>query len=559
MQKTVMRSQNEKNRIAIIGFSATGKTVVARKLAEQFNWKFIDTDDEIVKQSGQTIPEIFKHDGEEKFRQLERAVLRRVTDQNDVVIACGGGAVVDPENRQLLLKTSVVVCLEARPETIFQRLQDDARYSASPVVRPLLAGDNPLERIKELKESRQPRYAAADWTVHTDSLTINEAVQEVARGWQYVSRHCRQQPVETDVACHVETSTSKYPVFVSWGILEQLGEKMKQAGLAGTANIISDDTVFSIYGAAAKKSLEKVGFKVNSFAVPAGEASKSLSQAAKIYDYLIEQRVERDDIIVALGGGMVGDLAGFVAATFLRGLSWLQVPTSLIAMTDASIGGKVAVDHPRGKNLIGAFYQPCLVLADVKTLTTLPRRELISGWAEVIKHGFALDAEFLNMLEANVTDLVEMEPDIAVKVVARSAAIKCHVVSEDEKETGIRTVLNYGHTVAHGLEAATGYGRFLHGEAVAIGMMAAAKLSRRLKLLPGEVVERQKALLEKFGLPLECRDVNLKDVMSAMELDKKVRGKSIRWVLLKDAGQAVIRSDVPHDEVVKVLEEVIKP
>ncbi len=554
-----MRSQHEKNKIAIVGFSATGKTVVARKLAEWWNWKYIDSDDEIVKLSGKTIPEIFKQDGEEKFRQLERKVLKRVAEQDRVVIACGGGAVVDPANRDMLLQTSVVVCLEARPKTIFQRLQDDARYPTNPVVRPLLAGRDPLERIKQLKAKRQPYYAAADWTIHTDYLTVDEVVQEVSRGWQYVNRHCRQQPVEAGVACHVETSSSKYPVFVSWGILEQLGEKMKRVGLSGTANVISDDMVFSIYGADARESLEKAGFKVNSITVPAGEASKNISQAVKIYDYLIEHRIERNDIIVALGGGMVGDLAGFVAATFLRGLPWLPVPTSLIAMTDASIGGKVAVDHPRGKNLIGAFYQPCLVLADVKTLITLPERELTSGWAEVIKHGLALDAEFLKMLEANVEELVKLKPDITTEVVARSAALKCHVVSEDEKETGIRTILNYGHTVAHGLEAATGYGRFLHGEAVAIGMMAAARLSHRLKLLSGEVVERQEAILEKFGLPLDCRGVALKDVMSAMELDKKVRAKHIRWVLLRDIGQAVIRNDVPRDDVTEVLEEVIRP
>lgn len=554
-----MRSQNEKNRIAIIGFSATGKTVIARRVAEQLGWEFIDTDDEIGKLSGKPIPEIFKQDGEEKFRRIEQKVLKQASEKDKVIIATGGGAIVDPKNRDLLLHNCVVVCLEARPETIFQRLQDDARYSANPVVRPLLTSDDPLARIKQLKAKRQPHYAAADWTVHTDNLTVYEVAQEVMRGWRYLNQHCRKQTLEAGVACHVETSTAKYPVFVSRGILKQLGSKMKGTGLSGTVNIISDDTVFSIYGAAARESLQKAGFKVNSFTVPAGEASKNISQATKIYDSLIERRVERQDIIVALGGGMIGDLAGFVAATYLRGLSWIQVPTTLIAMTDASIGGKVAVDHPKGKNLIGAFYQPCLVLADVNTLTTLPQRELTSGWAEVVKHGFAIDAEFLKLLEANVKDLIKLTPEITTKVIARSAALKCHVVSEDEKETGIRTILNYGHSVAHGLEAATGYGRFLHGEAVAIGMMAAAKLSHRLNLLAAEIVERQRAILERFGLPLDCQGVALEDVMVAMALDKKVRGKSIRWVLLEDVGQAVIRTGVPLEDVEAVLREVIRP
>jgi len=435
----------------------------------------------------------------------------------------------------------------------------DTLCSANPVVRPLLAGDNPLKRIKQLKTRRQLYYAIADWTVHTDSLTLDEVSQEVIKGWQYTSRYRGKQSAEADLACRVETATANYPVFVGWDILDKLGEKMKQAGLSGTANIISDEIVFSIYGARVKKTLEKASFAVNSCVVPPGEASKNITQAVKIYDYLIQRRVERNDVIVALGGGMIGDLAGFVAATFLRGLPWLQVPTSLIAMTDASIGGKVAVDHPQGKNLIGAFYQPCLVLTDIETLTTLPQRELTSGWAEVIKHGLILDADLLQLLEDNAKDLITLKPDITSEVIARSAAIKCQVVSEDEREIGIRTILNYGHTIAHGLETATKYERFLHGEAVAIGIIGAAKLSHRLKLISGEDVERHKAILQKFGLPTDCSGVALNDVLAAMELDKKVRDKAVRWVLLKDIGQAVIRSDVPGKDVLSVLQEVIKP
>jgi len=555
-----MQRRKANSNIAIIGFSATGKSVIAQRLAERLNWTFVDTDDEIVKLSGKTIHEIFKQDGEDKFRQLESKVLRQACHKEKAVIATGGGAVVDPGNQKLLLDTSVVICLEAKPETIYQRLLHDTLYSTNPVVRPLLAGNSPLERIKELKTKRQPYYVIADWTVHTDNLTIEEVSREVIKGWQYANRqHGSIQPVGADLACMVETETASYPVFVGWGILDKLGEKMRAAGLSGTANIISDENVFPIYGARVKKTLEKAGFIVNCHVVPPGEASKNITQAVKIYDFLIEHRVERNDAIVALGGGMIGDLAGFVAATFLRGLSWLQVPTSLIAMTDASIGGKVAVDHPRGKNLIGSFYQPRLVLADVKTLTTLPQRELTSGWAEVIKHGLILDAGFLQLLEDKAKDLIKLKPDITAKVIARSAAIKCQVVSEDERETGKRIILNYGHTIAHGIEAASKYERFLHGEAVAIGMMGAAKLSHRLKLLPQDAVEHQRILLQKFGLPTECSGVSLTEVFEAMELDKKVRDKAIRWVLLEGIGRVVIRSDVPKKEVLNVLQEVIKP
>jgi 3-dehydroquinate synthase len=342
--------------------------------------------------------------------------------------------------------------------------------------------------------------------------------------------------------------------------LDKLGEKMKKAALSGTATIISDENVFSLYGSKVKKILKDAGFAVNSFVVPPGEKTKSMDYATKIYDFLVEQRAERDDIIIALGGGMVGDLAGFVAATFLRGMPWVQVPTSLVAMVDASIGGKVGVNHPEGKNLIGAFYQPSLVLADCQTLTTLPRRELTSGWAEVIKHGLILDEGFFQFLEGNVDKLTKLEPELLSRAIARSAAIKAQVVSQDEKEReGKRTILNYGHTIAHGLEAATQYKRFLHGEAVAIGMVGAAKLSQRLGLLSSAAVERQQALLQKFGLPTVFSGLDLTKITRAMELDKKVKEKAIRWVLLQDIGKALIRSDMPQQDVLAVLQGLTEP
>jgi 3-dehydroquinate synthase len=333
--------------------------------------------------------------------------------------------------------------------------------------------------------------------------------------------------------------------------------------------------VFSLYGSKVEQVLKDAGSRVNSFVVPAGEQTKSMDSVIKIYDFLVEHRAERDDIIVALGGGMVGDLAGFVAATFLRGMPWIQVPTSLVAMVDASIGGKVGVNHPEGKNLIGAFYQPSFVLADVQTLATLPRRELTSGWAEVIKDGMILDEEFVQFLETNVNSLKKLEPDLLSRAIARSAAIKAQVVSQDEREReGKRTILNYGHSIGHGLEAATRYKRLLHGEAVAIGMMGAAKLSQRLGLLPSKEVERQKALLQKFGLPTSLQaeaasqrrgskpgdlKLSIAGITRAMELDKKVKGKAIRWVLLQDIGKAAIRSDVPQKEVLAVLRELVEP
>jgi len=596
--------------LVITGFSGAGKSLVSKEVARRLDWGFLDTDDEIVEQVGKPIAEVFREDGEGRFRELEQETIRKACQRRQVVIAIGGGAIVDPQNYELLARNGLIVCLEAKPETICERLFSEAACSAETEVRPLLAVDNPLERIRRLKASRQRYYAKADWTIHTDGLSISEVAEEVIRAWRLLSSASDDTPIviarhgmpkqsqeysapglprsarndtrktarrdsDKDTACLVETAAQSYPVYVGYGLVDRLGEKMKKAALSGTATIISDENVFSLYGSKVEQVLKDAGFGANSFVVPPGEETKSVDSAVRIYDFLVKHRTERDDIIVALGGGMVGDLAGFAAATFLRGMPWVQVPTSLVAMVDAGIGGKVGVNHAEGKNLIGAFYQPNLVLSDCQTLNTLPQRELTSGWAEVIKYGLILDKEFFDFLENNVSKLTKLEPELLTRAIARSAAIKARVVSQDEKEReGKRTILNYGHTIGHGLEAASQYKRFLHGEAVAIGMMSAARLSQRLGLLPSAAVERQQALLQRFGLPISLRaqtvdrrrgkkgsghELGLVAITTAMEVDKKVKGKAIRWVLLEDIGRAVIRSDVPRGDVLAVLRELVEP
>lgn len=474
-------------------------------------------------------------------------------------------------NREVMMGSGVVVSLEAKPVTIYQRLVKDAEADKEEVVRPLLAGTEPLKRIEWLKEFRQKYYALADWTVHTDNLTFDEAADEVILGWRFGGRGRAALPVLPDVreaevpyceqqgaACVVTTATESYPVFVGWGMLEQLGRRMRNAGLWGKAHIVSDERVLPLYGHRVAKILEDAGFVVDSLAVPEGERSKSIETAAGVYDWLVKNHAERNDNIVALGGGMVGDLGGFVSATFLRGMPFVQVPTSLIGMVDAAIGGKVAVNHPQGKNLIGGFHQPRLVIADTQTLTTLSKRELISGWAEVIKHAMIRDARLLEFLEGRAEILLMLDKEAISDVVKRSAVIKARIVSEDEKEQGVRVILNYGHTIAHGLESTTNYGRFLHGEAVAIGMMGAAIISRQVGLLSQEAVNRQQALLAKFGLPTTCSDVDMEGLLQAMELDKKVRGKKIRWVLLAGIGKPVVRDDIHREEVVSAIKKLLQ-
>ncbi|MBI4299349.1 MAG: 3-dehydroquinate synthase [Chloroflexi bacterium] len=545
------------NNIFLTGFSGTGKTSVGKEVARLLGWRFVDTDDEIARREGKPIAEIFADQGEAYFRALERSVLEQVCREAGQVVATGGGVVMDPRNRKLMEQGGVTVCLEATPETVHTRLSQSSGDGDGTVVRPLLAGDDALERIRELKERRQFTYSLAHWTVHTDSLTIAQVANEVIRGWQIISNTHGGQKNDPDLAATVHTSSGACPIWVGWGILNALGHRIKELIAPKAAYIVTDESVFR-HARRAQGFLEEADVPTHIFIIKPGEESKSLEYAQHIYQWLIQRRAERGHAVVAVGGGVVGDLAGFVAATFLRGLPFVQVPTSLAAMVDASIGGKVAANLPQGKNLVGAFYQPRFVLADVELLSTLPRRELLSGWAEAIKHGLILDRELLETFESRADELQRLEKEATTRVLRRSVAIKADVVSQDEKETtGLRTLLNYGHTVGHALEAATGYGTLLHGEAVSIGMMAAGYISVGMGLLSQEGLERQRRLLDRFGLPLSFSGANLEAVRQAMELDKKTEGKAIRWVLLEDIGQAVIRSDVPAPLVEEALQKVI--
>jgi 3-dehydroquinate synthase len=509
-------------------------------------WQAIDTDNEIVKLAGKPIADIFSQEGEPRFREMESQVLQQACSGSEKVIATGGGAVLDENNRTLMSRSGLVICLEVKPQTIYKRLYKNTG-SKTPV-RPLLASANPMQNIEKLKSDRQSYYAMADWTIETDDLSLNQVTDEIVRVYKSL----------TEPACQVTTATQQYSIFVGSGWLKRLGNEMRNVGLSGTAVVISDETVFHLYGQRVCQVLDDAGFKPVPLAVPPGEGTKSLDVASLLYDALVDNHIERGDPIVALGGGMVGDLAGFVAATYMRGIPFVQVPTSLIAMVDASIGGKTAVNHPLAKNIIGAFYQPRLVLADIDVLSSLRKRELISGWAEVIKHGLILDDDYFSFLEKNTDKLMRLDPEATSVAVARSAAIKAMIVTEDEKEQGRRTLLNYGHTIGHGLESAGGYEQFLHGEAVAIGMMAAAFISQKTGMIPAETVERQRHLLKSLGLPINCKGLDKQAVVTAMSLDKKVQKKATRWVLLEGLGQAVVRQDVPPDLVSAALDEVIQ-
>ncbi len=363
---------------------------------------------------------------------------------------------------------------------------------------------------------------------------------------------------ESSLAAVVRTSWGDYRAIVGRGVIASIGAEFERAGRGGRACLVADQAVFPEAVRTVQEALEGASVETHVLTLPSGERTKSLQTLEQIYTWLAGLRGERGDTVVALGGGVIGDIVGFAAATWLRGVAFVQVPTSLASMVDASLGGKVAANLPVGKNLVGAFHQPKLVLSDVDFLKTLPKREMAAGWAEAIKHGLILDPELLDAFESEVEVLMALEGGRAVEIIRRSVAIKAEIVSADEFERGdTRVLLNYGHTIGHAIEAVTEYGEYLHGEGVSVGMMAAALIAERLGMIDAELVERQRAVLERYGLPVSAPGLSVEAIMDRAKSDKKVRDGVIRWVLLEGPGKAVTRSDVPDELVAGVISELV--
>ena len=547
-------------RIFLVGFSGTGKSAVGRRVARLLGWDFADADELIVERAGVVVEQIFTDEGEAGFRQRERNIIVELAARDHVVVSVGGGAMVQEECRSAMLGSGLVVAMEARPETIFARLTASVGEAegAEGMVRPMLAADgDPMERIETLKRERQWAYALSHYTMSTDYMSVEQVALEVLQTWRRFGRPGTWL-ADPLLAATVTVSTGAYPVYVGWDIIErELGDRLLAAGINGRAFIICDSNVVHPYGRAAQRSLHKAGIEVGLFTFPAGESSKMLATAAVIYQWLAERRVERRDAIVAVGGGVVGDVAGFVAATYLRGIKLVQVPTSMTAMVDSAIGGKTAVDLPQAKNLVGAFYHPELVLTDASALVTLPKRVLLEGWAEALKTGFALDAGLVEMYENEAEALLALDPDLMVDTIARNAAVKARIVTEDERETsGSRALLNYGHTIGHGLEAAAGFDVYLHGEGVAIGMRGAAMIGMAQGVTPPELVERQAALIRRFGLPDRYQDVDPADILEAMTHDKKISAGTMEWALLDGVGRSSMYRDVPWELAAQVVRDL---
>ncbi len=360
----------------------------------------------------------------------------------------------------------------------------------------------------------------------------------------------------------VELPQQSYDIAIASDGLQQLGDWMQPLNLGKKVLLVSNPMVFRRYGEQAIASLTAAGFQVTHCLLPIGERYKTPASVQKIYDAALVQRLERSSTIVALGGGVIGDMAGFAAATWLRGISFVQVPTSLLAMVDAAIGGKTGVNHPQGKNLIGAFHQPRLVLIDPQVLKTLPPREFRAGMAEVIKYGIIWDAELFNQLEAakRLDQQRYLAPELLQAILSRSCQAKAHVVSKDEKEAGLRAILNYGHTIGHAVESLTGYRLVNHGEAVAIGMVAAGQTAVEMGLWDQTSADRQRVLIQKAGLPIAIpASVAIQNIVDSLQTDKKVLSGRVRFILPTQIGQVTISDQVEAAVISQVLQVMQEP
>lgn len=535
-----------KRNIVLTGFMGTGKTAVGKHLSKYLQMDFVDTDEEIEKATGLKISEIFRKHGERYFRKEESLVVEKVAEQENCVIATGGGIVLNADNMRRLRKKGFIILLEARPEVIARRVCQNEE-------RPLLASHGDLvKRIAALLKERASFYEECDFKINTSALSFEEVAGKAlsfleGQGWDVKGG----QAVES---LRVNLGERSYEILIGSGVLHELGRYLLPFSFAPQVFLITNETVGKLYGAQVTTTLARAGFEVLCYEVPDGEEYKSLDSAYQLYDFALERGLERQGAVIALGGGVISDLAGFVAATYMRGVPLVQVPTTLLAQVDSSVGGKVAVNHPKGKNMIGCFYQPRLVYTDVATLKTLPLRELRAGLAEVIKYGVIWDEGLFCFLEENLGRILALEQEVLVRVARQCCIIKAKVVEKDEKELGLRAILNFGHTVGHALEALTNYQVYRHGEAIAVGMVVAATIAVKRGLLAPESRKRLVSLLERIDLPTRV-PYAAEEVIEIIRRDKKVQKGRIRFVLPLTLGHVEIFSDLEPAEIKAALED----
>ncbi len=525
--------------LTLTGFMGTGKTTVGRILAERMGRRLVDMDELIEAEFGKPIAQIFSDDGEEKFRQAEARLCQTLAAETGLVISTGGGALVSDENRQTMEASGPVVCLAAGADTILERVETFED-------RPLLPGDRDEKRrnIERLLQDRRAAYGRIPLRVPTDGIdpeTVAERVLDTLAGNSEIAGMTR---------ITVPTPEGHYHICIGEGILAHAGRLLSNREVAkGKAAIVTNADIAKHYADILSESLQQEGYTPVLCLVPEGEAYKTLATVQDLYDQFVAAELDRKSPIIGLGGGVVGDMAGFAAATYLRGAPFVQIPTSLLAMVDASVGGKTAVDLPQGKNLVGAFKQPELVIIDPEVLAELPAAEFRSGLAETVKHGILGAPDLFRQLEGE-------GPANLTQMIADAVRVKVDVVIEDPFERGRRATLNLGHTFGHAIEQVSGYS-LRHGEAVAIGTVAAARMAVALNRCDAQTASRIETCLGRLELPTKVSGLNLDEVYAMMFKDKKRSGRLLRFIIPQAIGDVVIIDDPGEQVVLDALASVL--
>lgn len=517
------------------GFMATGKSRIGAMVAARMGVPFEDTDHWIEARHRKTVSQLFAEQGEAGFREIEIEAICHLVAESPRVIALGGGSLLHPEAGPIIRASGVLVGLWAKPETISARV---GRKES----RPLLAGLGPearLQKIRAMLKARAPMYAQADFQVESaDDLTREQIADTIAASLQAWEARVLRVPL----------GDRSYPIFAGSDIAQNLPVLCSQVGLHGKPYVVTDANVLAAQGAVIE-DWKRTWPDLPVYVFPPGEEHKTLASLEGLFTFLLEHKADRKSFLVAFSGGVGGDMTGFAAACYQRGIDFVQVPTTLLSMVDSSVGGKTAVDHPLGKNMIGAFHQPRLVLADSSCLDTLPEREYLSGLAEVVKYGVIRDPELFAWLESDAEACRTRHPEAIARMVASSCVCKAEIVGEDEHENGVRALLNLGHTFGHALETLLGYGVLLHGEAIGLGMLCAGRLSVKRGLWSPGSQRRLRELLSALALPVSLSV--LPDAGAAWELmarDKKARDGAARFVLPTGIGSSEVVSGVSYDE-----------